>query len=145
MTNSWGSPKVVSRGVVHQADTLPGFVGEMDGEKMGFLTYHIHENMLEIVALNVLKQRKGIGRALIERVCELAASTDCRRVWVITTNDNKPAIDFYKAIGFEIVKIHEGAIKESRRLKPEIPLVGIDEIPITDEIELEYKLENTYL
>jgi hypothetical protein len=35
------------------------------------------------------------------------------------------------------VRIHQGAIKESRRLKPEIPLIAQNGIPILDEIELE--------
>jgi hypothetical protein len=38
------------------------------------------------------------------------------------------------------VAVHRGAITEARRLKPEIPLLGIDDIPIRDEIELQMKL-----
>ncbi len=93
--------------------------------------------MLEIITLNVLKQREGIGRTLVNAAIEEAKNLSCSRIWVITTNDNIPALKFYQAIGFTVTRIHKDAIKESRKLKPEIPLYGIDEIPITDEIELE--------
>ncbi len=93
--------------------------------------------MLEIITLNVLKQREGIGRALVIAAVETAESLKCSRVWVITTNDNTQAVKFYQALGFTLVAVHKGALNESRKLKPEIPLVGLDGIPMTDEIELE--------
>jgi N-acetylglutamate synthase-like GNAT family acetyltransferase len=93
--------------------------------------------MLEIITLNVVKQRKGIGKSLVYAAVEEAESIKCSRVWVVTTNDNATAVAFYRALGFTIVAVHKDAVIESRKLKPEIPLVGIDGIPITDEIELE--------
>ena len=93
--------------------------------------------MLEIITLNVLKQREGIGRALVNAAVETAESLKCSRVWTITTNDNTQAVKFYRALGFTLAAVHKGALSESRKLKPEIPLFGIDGIPITDEIELE--------
>ena len=131
---------MVSRGVLHQADRLLGLVAEDDGKREGLLTYNVKNNMLEIVTLNVFKKRKGIGRALVDRAVDLASSNGYSRVWVITTNDNTQAIEFYKNIGFSVVSIHKGAVSESRKLKPEIPEFGVDGIPITDEIELEIVL-----
>ena len=96
--------------------------------------------MLEIVTLNVLKQREGFGRALVDEVIKKAISLNCSRVWVITTNDNTVAVKFYETMGFSTVAVHKNAVEKSRKLKPEIPLVGIDGIPITDEIELEIQL-----
>ena len=40
-----------------------------------------------------------------------------------------------------MVAVHRNAIEESRKLKPEIPLTGIDGLPIRDEIELELLLK----
>jgi ribosomal protein S18 acetylase RimI-like enzyme len=59
---------------------------------------------------------------------------------VITTNDNLDALRFYQRRGFRITKVHTDALKESRRLKSEIPETGLYEIPICDEIELERDL-----
>ncbi len=58
----------------------------------------------------------------------------------LTTNDNLDALRFYRKRCFRITKVHTGALKESRRLKPEIPEIGLYEIPMHDEIELEKNL-----
>jgi hypothetical protein len=47
------------------------------------------------------------------------------------------ALRFYQKKGFVLVALYPNAIEESRRLKPEIPLLGNDGIPIRDEIEFE--------
>jgi GNAT superfamily N-acetyltransferase len=140
LTDSWGSSQIITRGVVHHADCLPGFIAVLDGQNSGILTYDVKENMLEIVSLNVLRQREGIGRSLVHAAVDEANHIGCSRLWAITTNDNIPALKFYEALGFRMVAVYEGAIEESRKLKPEIPLVGINDVPITDEIELEKTL-----
>ena len=64
--------------------------------------------------------------------------TDCRsHRWQITTNDNLPALRFYQKRGFHLVAVYPDALAESRRLKPEISHIGLDGIPLRDEIELE--------
>jgi len=64
----------------------------------------------------------------------------CKRLWLITTNDNTLAFRFYQKYGFALVAVHRNAIEKSRRLKPEIPLIGNAGIPLRDEIELEMML-----
>jgi N-acetylglutamate synthase-like GNAT family acetyltransferase len=137
LIESWGSARIVTRGTVHQADRLSGFLAEVDNQNVGVITWHVNERMLEIITLNVLRPREGIGRALVNAVIGEAESLKCSRVWVVTTNDNNQAVQFYQALGFKVISVHKGAVKESRKVKPEIPLIGIDGIPITDEIELE--------
>ncbi len=78
---------------------------------------------------------------LIEAVKQAAVSAGCRRLWLITTNDNLHALRFYQKRGFRLVAVYPNALEESRRLKPEIPLVGLDGIPLRDELELELALE----
>ena len=58
----------------------------------------------------------------------------------IKINDNLPALRFYQKRGFEMVRLFNNAIDRSRKLKPEIPLFGIDGIPLKHEIELEMNL-----
>jgi GNAT superfamily N-acetyltransferase len=140
LRKEWGSHLVVSKGVLHHADSLPGFLAEINGNRQGLLTYHISGNEYEIVTLNSHAEKQGIGSALIDAVrCE-ASTSGCHRLWLITTNDNVDAIRFYQKKGFTLVAIHRNAIDQSRRLKPEIPFIGIDGIPIRDEIEIELML-----
>ena len=61
-------------------------------------------------------------------------------MWLITTNDNLNALRFYQKRGFELVAVHRHAVDESRKIKPEIPLVGENGIPIRDELGLELAL-----
>jgi N-acetylglutamate synthase-like GNAT family acetyltransferase len=136
----WASTEIVTRGRVHQADRLPGFIAEVDHRPVGLLTYHVADNQCEIVSLNSLREGMWIGSSLLDAAKKAARAAGCRRMWLITTNDNLAALGFYQKRGWRLVAIHRDALKESRRLKPEIPAVGIDGIPVRDEIELEMLL-----
>ncbi len=63
------------------------------------------------------------------------------RLVVVTTNDNLNALRFYQKRGFILVQLRPNALARSRQLKPQIPLVGMDGIPLRDEIELEMDLD----
>lgn len=133
----WGSAQVVTRGKIHDAHQLPGFVAVREAELVGLVTYRIDGDECEIVTLNSLVRGIGIGSALINAVNDMAVSAKCSRLWLVTTNDNTPALCFYQTRGFMLVAVHRNAVERSRKLKPEIPLYGIENIPIRDEIELE--------
>ncbi len=141
LDKAWGSTRVVSRGRLHYAHTLPGFaVVDGEGNPHGLITYNIEDKDCEIVTINSFTQGIGVGTALINAVKDAAESEGCTRLWLVTTNDNMRALTFYQRRGFELVAVHRGAVTEARRLKPEIPLVGERDIPIRDEIELEIPL-----
>jgi GNAT superfamily N-acetyltransferase len=133
----WGSTQVVSRGRIYQADALPGFLAGQWGHRVGLITYHLENGQCEIVSLNSLVGKQGIGTALIEAVRQQALEAGCNRLWLITTNDNMEALRFYQKRGFRLVQVHRNAIEQSRQLKPDIPLVADNGIPIRDELELE--------
>ena len=133
----WASELVVTRGRMHHAAHLPGFIAWDNGVRAGLLTYCIDNDSCEIVTLNSLREKRGIGGALVKSACIAAATSGCRRVWLVTTNDNEPAMRFYEKNGFSRVAVHRKAIEYSRRLKPEIPRIGIAGVPISDEVEYE--------
>jgi GNAT superfamily N-acetyltransferase len=91
----------------------------------------------EIITLNSLQERMGIASALVEAVKRMALDQGCKRLLTITTNDNVNALRSYQKVGFEMVKVRRNALERSRKLKPEIPLIGKNGIPLKDEIELE--------
>ena len=136
-----GYIRAVSRGVLHQADELPGYIAALDGVRAGLLTYRQVGDQMEIVSLFSAQPGHGLGSRLLEIARQKARELGCRRAWLITTNDNQHAIAFYEHCGMKLAAIHRGAMRESRRLKPEIPLTGHDGIPIDDEFEFEYSLE----
>jgi GNAT superfamily N-acetyltransferase len=139
----WGAEIVVSRGVVYHPQDLPGFVAIQEGEKVGLVTYNIVGESCGIVTIDSIRPSSGVGTALIEAVRGIAIKSRCKRLWLITTNDNLNALRFYQKRGFVLVAVHRNALDVSRKLKPEIPLIGDDGIPLRDEIELETMLDNT--
>ena len=133
----WQSARIVTRGRVHQAGCLPGFVAVAGAVRVGLVTYQIENEACEVVSLNSLEPQRGVGTALLEAVLRAGRGGGCRRVWAITTNDNLAALRFYQKRGWRLVAIHRNALAASRRLKPEIPLVGSEGIALHDEIEVE--------
>ena len=136
----WYSTRIVSRGRIHEADKLPGFVAREGSVRVGLVLYEILGNECEIVSLNSFTELAGVGSQLIDAV-KSVAKAQCSRVWLVTTNDNTHSLRFYQRKGFVLSALHLSAIQESRKLKPEIPVVGYDGIPMRDEIELEMLLK----
>ena len=136
----WGSNQIVSRGKISKADELPGFIAFIKNKPVGLITYKISDYECEIITLDSLQEKNGIGTKLIQLVLEKAKTKKIKRVWLITTNDNLSALHFYQKRGFELVCIYKNAVNEARKIKPQIPQIGIDNIPLKDEIELEFNL-----
>ena len=141
MIEHWGATRMVSRGRVYDAGELPGFIAVLGNEIAGIATYHIAGSECELTTLNSLVEGKGIGTALLTAVRDAAAAAGCRRLWLISTNDNTHALHFYQKRGYLLVAVYRNAVEHSRKLKPEIPLLGNDGIPLRDEIELELPLK----
>ena len=137
LTEYWGSARIVTCGKILQADELPGFAAIQNGKKVGLITYRIDGDGCEIGSMNSLVEGIGVGTALVEAVKKVAQKAGCRRLWLITTNDNIKAPRFCQKRGFALAAVYPNAVDKSRKLKPEIPLVGNDGIPIRDELELE--------
>jgi len=140
LIDNWASSIIVTKGTSYQADLLPALIADLDGNPSGVLIYSIKNNELEIVSLNAIEKGKGIGSALLDEIEKIAKEQRCRRIWLITTNDNIDALRFYQRRGYEIAFVHRHAIQESRKIKPQLPFVGKYGIPIRDEIEMEKKL-----
>ena len=137
----WGDEIVVGHGVVFHPSTLPGLVLADDrGDAVGLLTYTIEGDACEVVTIDAVVEGLGYGSLLLDKVSDAAREAGCSRLWLVTTNDNVRAIRFYRARGFEVVAVREGAIDESRKLKPSVPLVNGAGVPIRDEIEMDRRL-----
>ncbi len=139
-TRHWTTAFVVAHGEVLWPHRLAGFVAEQDGAPVGLVTYHVYGATCEVVTLDSDLPGRGIGTRLLEEVAAAARAAGCSRLWLITTNDNLHALGFYQRRGFRLVAVHPDALERSRRLKPSLPLLGADRIPLRDELELEMRL-----
>lgn len=140
LTERWGNPQIVTRGRVHQADQLPGFIAYNQERIAGLITLRIDRQACEGISLDSLCEGRGLGSKLLAKGEEFSRSHGCRRLWLVTTNDNTSAIRFYQKRGYRVVAVHRDAVTESRRLKPSIPKTGASGILIQDEVELEKHL-----
>lgn len=133
----WSGEFIVSRGTIHHPEDVDGFVVDDSGDWAGLITFKIANEECEVISIDGLREGQGIGTMLLRKVIEEARSRKCRRVFLITTNDNLYALGFYQRRDFELVTIHRGAVNETRKIKPAIPIIGQNHIPLRDEIELE--------
>jgi GNAT superfamily N-acetyltransferase len=137
-----GSSRVARLGEVIEVPDLPGFIAERPGERLGLLTWILHGDQLEVLSLHCRVENAGAGSALLEAAAELAAGRGCRRLWLLTTNDNLRALGFYQRRGLRLCALHAGAVERDRALKPEIPEVNPNNgIPLRDLLELELPLQ----
>lgn len=141
VVRGWGADFVVTRGRKVYPARLPGFLAiGGDGKRAGLISYELRDRQCEIVIFEVLKPHGGIGTKLLEKTAATAAKAGCRRLWLITTNDNLEAMRFYQRRGFVFAGVHIKAMEKSRKIKPSIPGTGNYGIPIRDEMEFERSL-----
>lgn len=136
----WSGDFIVSRGKKYYPKELDGFIACIDTQKVGLVTFRNDGDSIEMVSLISIREHQGIGTALVSALIAHAKKYKKRRIWVITTNNNNLAMQFYEHRGFSKVRVYKNAIAKSRKIKPSIPFVDECGIPIRDEIEYEYQL-----
>ena len=124
------------RGAVHRSRVgaelldlrdFPALLAEIVGARAGLARYAMRGNSCELLSLEAMVEGRGVGRALMDAVLAIATAAHCRRLWVVTTNDDARAIRVYRQWGFDLAALHRNAITEARRtLKPTISELGID-------------------
>jgi N-acetylglutamate synthase-like GNAT family acetyltransferase len=108
---NWGGDICVSRGKVQKIDDFTGgFVAESAGQNVGFVTYTVTVTELEITGLVSLKEKKGIGSALVKTIVDLAKKQKLKKVALVTTNDNLNGIGFWQKRGFNLVRVYPDAM-----------------------------------
>lgn len=137
----WYSTDMAICGELVDMTCMPGIVALEANDILGLITYRFSGADCEITSLDSLREGVGIGTELLRRVTAIARARGCRRLTLITTNDNIHAFRFYQRRGFDMVRLYRNALQRSRQLKPSIPMIGEDGIPLRHEIEFEMLLE----
>ncbi|MFQ3543032.1 GNAT family N-acetyltransferase [Halobacillus rhizosphaerae] len=137
LESQWGSRQMVISSGVFDCSELDGFAAMDDrGTICGLVTFIISGVECEIISLDSRIEGRGTGEALVNHVEKTAITKKCSFLKVITTNDNLNALRFYQKRGFILSKLFQNAIKQARKIKPEIPFYGYEGIPVRDEIKL---------
>jgi ribosomal protein S18 acetylase RimI-like enzyme len=134
---TWGTDAVVAHGERLRPADPPGFVA-LDGDRVvGHASYRVQGTACELVAIAAEPRRNGVGTALLDEVLAAARAARCTSLWLTTTNDNLDALRFYQRRGFRLVELRPGAVDNARRdMKPELPRIGSNGIPMRDELDL---------
>ena len=133
----WYTTTMIIRGKQIDMTQTEGFFLLEKENIIGLLTYIVYDGILEITSLDSLRENQGIGSALVTMAVREAAERGLQKVVLITTNDNINAIRFYQKRGFDMARLFRNAVDAARKLKPEIPLIGENAIPLHHEIEFE--------
>lgn len=137
----WYTTTMVVRGKAVDMTRVEGYLCQENHAILGLVTFLARGAALEIVSLNSMVGNRGIGGKLVSLVVEEARARGCHKVVLVATNDNINAIRFYQKQGFDMARLHRNALDLSRKLKPEIPLIGENGIPMRHEIEFEKVLD----
>jgi len=138
-----GSHVVARLGKLIDPLTLEGLVAVADGRPVGLATCKEGGDGLEVLTLHSDPPGVGAGTLLLQTALQVAGASDLRRVWLVTTNDNLPAIRFYLRRGMRVAAVHANAVKRDRKLKPEISATNPENgLPIRDLIEFELLVED---
>jgi GNAT superfamily N-acetyltransferase len=136
----WGLP-VVSIDRVYQPEDVSGLVWRDEwGEAQGLITWAIDGDSAEIVSVDAFQQGRHIGGRLLDGAEAELRRRKVRRATIVTTNDNLRALAFYVRRGYRIVRVALDDMDRVRELKPGVPKLGNDNIPLRDMIQLEKDL-----
>lgn len=138
--DNWFSTDMSIRGEVIDGTKLDGFLLQENNTIIGLVTYTFFDDICEIVSLDSKRENIGIGSALLKEIEKIAIDNNCKKMRLITTNDNLRALQFYQKRGYYLTKLYPNAMDEVRKVKPNVPLIGDNDIPLRDEIELEKQL-----
>ncbi|HXA25749.1 MAG TPA: GNAT family N-acetyltransferase [Acetobacteraceae bacterium] len=133
----WGGSGVAVHDELFEPKVLPALIAD---EHAGLVTYRVCDDVAEVVTLDAVVPRQGVGTMLLSSLVEALRQRGCRLLRLTTTNDNLDALRFYQRFGFRLAGIRIGAVARARGLKPTIPLIGRHGIPIRDEIDLQHDL-----
>ncbi len=137
----WFGRDVIAHGQRFFPHEEEGFIERRDNKIVGLLTFRVNGHGMEILTVNSTLEGMGIGTSLMLSAIDEARKRGCDKVSLATTNDNIKGLRFYQRIGFRITKVNVGGIDTARKLKPNIPKKGDDEIAIHDEIIMELPLK----
>ena len=140
IVRQWYTMQMVVHGESIDLGSADGFCACNGDEIIGLITWRQLGEGIEILSLDSLHEAHGIGTILLNEVIREAKENGAKIIRLITTNDNLPALRFYQKRGFDMIRIYRNALDQARKIKPEIPLIGMNGIPLKHEIELEMTL-----
>jgi ribosomal protein S18 acetylase RimI-like enzyme len=131
---------LVIRGIVYEAHALRAVVAERDGEVVGYAPYSLAGHIAFVCVMSNFFEDEEVTRALIGAVEALCRRAGRGFLRAVTSNDAIELLGLLQQLGYRIVAIWPNAMDLVRELKPRLPAIAANGVPIRDEIELEIAL-----
>ena len=136
-----GGPPVVGVLREYEPRDVEGIVWrDSDSGRTGVVTWWIHGERAEITSVHAEPPGGGTGIRVMDAAEEELRRHGVKTAIVGTTNDNSRALNFYIKRGYRLVRLHLDALNRVRALKPGVPRIGRDGVPLQDMWELEKEL-----
>jgi len=136
----WGLPVVTPTGAYMPGD-VEGIILIASGKGLAALvTWVAAGDAAEIISLDSMFPGRGHGTRVLDEAEARLRGRGAARMTVATSNDNLAALAFYQKRGYRLVRVHHRAMDLVRSLKPGVPEIGLDGIPLCDMWELEKPL-----
>lgn len=94
--DNWFSTDMNIRGEIIDGTKVNGFLLQEENTIIGLVTYIFLGDICEIVSIDSKRENIGIGSALLKEVEKIAIDNNCKKMRLITTNDNMRALQFYQ-------------------------------------------------
>jgi len=135
----WGEEEQLTFDRKFMVAQLPAYIAKVGKNIIGFASFAEVNSDIIIVALSVLPQYQnaGVGKNLIQKVEAETRRLGKKKLLVLTSNDDLPALAFYQSLGFQIYEVKPNVIAE----KHGMILKGIGGLPIRDELRLQKLLQ----
>lgn len=131
---SWGLPVVSVSGSYDPTELAALVASAPEATVVGVATYRLTDTECEVLTLDALVPRRGVGTALLGEVRRRAGR---RRVWLITTDENHGAIAFYRHLGMQEVRRHHDFVSQVRSAKD----LAAGAVGFRDALEFEFDVE----
>lgn len=97
-----------------RVDTIVGAVAERDGRLVGYVLYEVHRCGIEVLRLAVAPaaRRRGVGRALVERLLGKLNGRPDRALAAVVNESNLAAQLWFRALGFRALRVLRGYFDE---------------------------------
>jgi septum formation protein len=132
VAKEWGRP-LVSLSGSYEPSELSGLVAWSDGRRLGTVLYRDDDAGREVVLLHSLLRRCAIGSSLLADAGRLATEAGISRLWLITTDENLGAINFYLANRMRLTRRHADFAARVKEQKPSV----FDKVAFSDAFEFE--------
>ncbi len=125
----------------YEPSDVEGLVWEdPESDRRAVVTWWIDGDRAKIASLHAEPTGSGAGTRVMDAGEDELRRRGVTTIVLATTNDNVRALNFYQKRVYRLVRLHLDAMDKVRDMKPGVPELGRDGIPLRDMWEVEKHL-----